>query len=61
MHKAIGGCNDVKRQVNECLWSARMDKSRKNREEARGNRQKIEKLWEEDRIDKVVGESKVGS
>ncbi|KAK2765449.1 hypothetical protein FQN54_008302 [Arachnomyces sp. PD_36] len=54
LYKAIGGCNDIKRQVNTCLGAARSERSRKNREEAKGNREKIEKLWVEERVDKSV-------
>ena len=53
MHKALGGCNDVKRAVNVCLGEARSERSRLNREMARDNREKIEKLWVEEMGGKV--------
>lgn len=54
LYKAIGGCNDVKRQVNVCLGQARSERSKKNREQAKNSRDRIEKLWEEERIDRSV-------
>lgn len=52
----------MKRQVNKCLYAARSERSKKNREEAKGSRQKVEMLWQEDRMDKVGPvETKVGS
>jgi COX assembly protein 2 len=54
LYKAIGGCNDVKRQVNVCLGAARSERSRKNREQGKNSKEKIEKLWVEDRVDRGV-------
>ena len=48
LHKAVGGCSDIKREVNRCLGKERADRARKNREEARAKRERIERVWEEE-------------
>ncbi|KAL1956338.1 hypothetical protein VTO42DRAFT_7421 [Malbranchea cinnamomea] len=47
LYKAIGGCNEVKREVNRCLGKERYERAKKNRENARENRARIEKIWRE--------------
>lgn len=48
LFKAVGNCNEIKRNVNRCLGAERYERARKNREKARANREKIEKLWKEE-------------
>jgi COX assembly protein 2 len=48
LHKALGGCNEIKREVNRCLSAERYERARKNREKARENRARIERIWRED-------------
>ena len=48
LYKAVGNCNQVKREVNKCLGQARAERAKMNREEARANRSRIEKVWKED-------------
>lgn len=43
--KVFGGCNDLKRQVNECLAAERAKKSKKNRETGQEKRARIEAVW----------------
>ncbi|KAG5983714.1 hypothetical protein E4U55_007395 [Claviceps digitariae] len=43
MHKATGGCNDVKEQVNKCLRDERAKTQRKNLQAARAKRDKLKK------------------
>ncbi|ETN42255.1 uncharacterized protein HMPREF1541_04196 [Cyphellophora europaea CBS 101466] len=45
LYKAVGGCNDIKREVNKCLSGARAQKSGKNRETGLQRRQRIEAVW----------------
>lgn len=49
LHKAIGSCNDIKRDVNRCLAAERYARAKRNRDQARGNRSRIEKIWAEER------------
>jgi COX assembly protein 2 len=49
IHKAIGSCNDIKRDVNKCLSAERYDRAKRNREEARSNRRRVEELWAKER------------
>lgn len=46
LYKAIGGCNDIKREVNKCLSGERTKKSSKNRETALERRKRIEAIWD---------------
>ncbi|KAK2858403.1 hypothetical protein FQN49_004772 [Arthroderma sp. PD_2] len=48
MHKVFGNCNDIKRDVNRCLYAERLKRASRNREKARENRARIEKIWNED-------------
>ena len=45
LYKAIGGCNEVKREVNRCLSGERSKKSRKNRETGLERRARMEAVW----------------
>jgi len=45
LYKAVGGCNDIKRQVNRCLSGQRSKKSAGNRESGLQRRQRIEAVW----------------
>lgn len=45
LYKAVGGCNDIKRQVNKCLSGERSKKSGRNRETGLQRRQRIEGVW----------------
>ncbi|PVF99792.1 UPF0287-domain-containing protein [Serendipita vermifera] len=47
--KLTGGCNDIKRELNNCLRKERVDRTNKNREEAKAKKALIaEKMrrWE---------------
>ncbi|KIV86801.1 hypothetical protein PV11_02389 [Exophiala sideris] len=46
LYKAVGGCNDIKREVNRCLSGERQKKSRKNRETGMERRARIEAVWD---------------
>lgn len=48
--KALGQCNDIKREVNKCLGAERYERARRNREKARENRKRIEQIWAEERV-----------
>lgn len=41
MHKATGGCNDIKEKVNKCLRDERSKLQAENRQAARAKRDKI--------------------
>lgn len=41
MHKATGGCNDIKEKVNQCLRVERSKLQAENRQAARAKRDKI--------------------
>ena len=45
--RSVGMCNEVKREVNRCLRSARLERTAKNREEARAKQEKIKRAWQE--------------
>lgn len=47
MHKASGGCNDVKEKVNQCLRAERSKMQDENRAAARAKREKMEKARKE--------------
>jgi COX assembly protein 2 len=49
IHKAIGSCNDIKRDVNKCLSGERYERAKRNRDQARGNRKRIEDIWAKER------------
>lgn len=45
LYKAVGGCNDIKREVNKCLSGERQKKSTRNRETSLERRARIEAVW----------------
>jgi len=45
--KWTGGCNEPKHELNMCLRQVRLDRSEKNRAEAKIRREKIETAWAE--------------
>jgi COX assembly mitochondrial protein 2 len=47
--KALGQCNDIKRDVNRCLGAERAKRAKLNRDQAREKRERIEKIWAEER------------
>ena len=47
MFKALGGCNEAKQDVNMCLRAQRLERTAKNREEAKKKRERIEQKWKE--------------
>ena len=47
LYKALGGCNGLKREVNNCLSQERGKKSKKNRETGLQRRMRIEAIWEQ--------------
>ncbi|CAG8459444.1 2525_t:CDS:2 [Diversispora eburnea] len=47
INRFFGGCNDIKRELNECLTIEHQIKRRKNAEAAGERRRKVEKLWKE--------------
>ncbi|KAI0721539.1 UPF0287-domain-containing protein [Cerioporus squamosus] len=42
-----GACNQAKHDLNMCLRKERVDRTTKNREEAKAKREKIEQAWKE--------------
>lgn len=49
LHKALGNCNDIKREVNRCLAGERYERAKRNRDDARERRKRIEKIWADER------------
>lgn len=49
LHKALGNCNDIKREVNRCLAGERYERAKRNRDDAREKRRRIEKIWADER------------
>jgi COX assembly protein 2 len=47
LFKAIGGCNEAKRDVNMCLRAERLARTAANREKAKKEREKIKEVWRE--------------
>lgn len=47
IHKALGQCNDIKRQVNACFAEERKAKTKAHREVAMEKRKKTEATWRE--------------
>lgn len=47
--KALGNCNDIKRDVNKCLSEERYARAKRNRDQAREKRQRIEKIWADEK------------
>ncbi|PYI19257.1 UPF0287-domain-containing protein [Aspergillus japonicus CBS 114.51] len=50
LHKALGNCNDIKREVNKCLSEQRYARAKQNRDQARENRRRIEKIWADEKV-----------
>jgi len=49
--KLTGGCNDTKRELNSCLKQERIDRTTRNREEAKIRKQAVAenmRKWKED-------------
>lgn len=49
LYKAVGNCNDIKRDVNKCLSAERSDRAKRNRDDARNKRARIEEIWARER------------
>lgn len=49
LYKALGNCNDIKRNVNKCLSAERYARAKQNRDQAREKRRKVEQLWADER------------
>lgn len=49
LYKALGNCNDVKHEVNKCLSNERWARAKRNRDQAREKRKRVEKLWADER------------
>ena len=47
VYKLFGNCNQAKQEVNMCLRAARLERTAKNREQAKKERENIEKKWKE--------------
>ena len=47
VYKLFGNCNQAKRDVNMCLRAARLERTAKNREQAKKDRENIEKKWQD--------------
>lgn len=43
--KALGGCNDAKRDVNRCLRAERMERAKLNRDKTAQKRREVEEEW----------------
>ena len=46
-HKVIGSCNKAKQDLNMCLRAERLERTAKNRELAKREREKIKEKWKE--------------
>jgi len=47
LHKAIGSCNQAKTDVNKCLRAERLERTARNREQAKKERERIKAKWGE--------------
>lgn len=47
LHKVIGGCNNAKREVNKCLRAERLERTARNRREAKRKNEAIKAVWKE--------------
>jgi COX assembly mitochondrial protein 2 len=45
--KSMGMCSDLKTQVNKCLRAERLERTAKNREQAKERRAKMKAIWSE--------------
>ncbi|KAJ5819904.1 hypothetical protein N7474_005495 [Penicillium riverlandense] len=61
LHKAMGNCNDIKREVNKCLSAERYNRAKRNRDEAKSNRRRIEDVWARERTVEQGGSNQAGA
>ena len=47
LYKAVGMCNEAKTAVNMCLRAARLERTAKNREQAKKDRARIKALFDD--------------
>lgn len=47
LHKVTGGCNNAKREVNKCLRAERLERTARNREEAKRKNEAIKAVWKD--------------
>ena len=47
LYKVIGGCNKAKQEVNMCLRAERLERTARNRQKAKQEREKILEKWKE--------------
>ncbi|KAF3907187.1 hypothetical protein ABW21_db0208857 [Orbilia brochopaga] len=47
IHKALGQCNDIKRQVNACFAEERKAKTKAHRDVAMEKRRQTQALWKD--------------
>ena len=47
LRKAMGMCSDLKRDVNKCLRAERLERTARNREQAKAKREKINAVFAE--------------
>ncbi|KAL7272852.1 hypothetical protein RUND412_004317 [Rhizina undulata] len=45
--KAAGMCNEAKQNVNLCLRAERLERTQKNRKNAKVNRERMNEIWAE--------------
>lgn len=45
--KSLGMCNDAKHKVNMCLRAQRLERTRRNREQAKIKRERTQATWDE--------------
>lgn len=45
--KSMGMCSGLKNEVNKCLRAERLDRTAKNREQAKVRREKMKAVWAE--------------
>jgi COX assembly mitochondrial protein 2 len=45
--KSMGMCSDIKREVNKCLRAERLERTAKNREQAKVKRAKMDAIFAE--------------
>lgn len=47
LHKVTGGCNKAKREVNKCLRAERLERTARNRQEAKRKKEAVKAVWNE--------------
>ncbi|MCJ1228394.1 hypothetical protein MMC12_005055 [Toensbergia leucococca] len=47
LYKSIGMCNKAKEDVNMCLRAERLERTARNRDLAKRERERIKRVWEE--------------